>query len=65
MRTIVQWAGSPVHHFETLGFGKEKFDDLDKTDWFFDRCLMLPMHMALTDEDVDYVIQQILDFYNR
>lgn len=65
VRTIVQWAGSPVHHFETLGFGKEKFDDLDKTDWFFDRCLMLPMHMALTDEDVDYVIQQILDFYNR
>ena len=63
VRTIIQWAGSPVHHFEKLGYGQEKFDDLDKTDWFFDRCLMLPMHMALSDDDVDYIIEQVLGYY--
>ena len=65
VRTIIQWAGSPVHHFEKLGYGRDKFDDLPKTDWFFDRCLMLPMHMALSDEDIDYIIEQVLAFYQR
>ena len=63
IRTIIQWAGSPVHHFKELGFGKEKFDNLEMTDWFFDRCLMLPMHMALSDEDVDTIIDAIQQFY--
>ena len=65
VRTIIQWAGSPVHHFEKLGYGRDKFNDLPKTDWFFDRCLMLPLHMALTDDDVDYIIEQVLSFYRQ
>ncbi len=65
VRTIVQWAGTPVHHFVELGFGKDRYDDLPRTDWFFERCLMLPMHMALSDEDVDYVIEQVLCFYKE
>ena len=28
--TIIQWAGSPVHHFEKLGYGKTKFCDLER-----------------------------------
>ena len=64
IRTIVQWAGTPVHHLSELGFGKEKYDDLDRTNWFFERCLMLPMHMALSDDDVDYIIENVLSFYN-
>lgn len=63
IRTIIQWAGSPVHWFEKLGYGRDKFDDLPRTDWFFDRCLMLPMHMALSDADVKAVIDTILEFY--
>jgi dTDP-4-amino-4,6-dideoxygalactose transaminase len=65
VRTIVQWAGTPVHHFSELGFGKDRFDDLPRTDWFFERCLMLPMHMALSDEDVNYVIEQVRGFYKE
>ena len=65
IRTIIQWAGSPVHHFSELGFGIEKFTDLQKTDWFFERCLMLPMHMALTDDEVDYVIEHVLTFFKQ
>ena len=62
--TIIQWAGSPVHHFEKLGYGKTKFCDLEKTNWFFDRCLMLPLHMALLDDEINYIIDKIKEFYN-
>lgn len=65
IRSIIQWAGSPVHWFESLGYGQGKFQHLPKTDWFFHRCLMLPMHMALTDEDVDYVIAGVLGYYKN
>lgn len=63
IRTIIQWAGSPVHWFDNLGYGRDKFTDLSKTDWFFDRCLMLPMHMALSDDDVNRVIETVLGYY--
>ena len=63
IKTIVQWAGSPVHHFSNLGYGREKFSHLEKTNWFFDRCLMLPMHMSLSDADVNYIIEQVSAFY--
>ena len=59
IKTIIQWAGSPVHHFEKLGYGKDKFSNLPRTDWFFERCLMLPIHMSLTDEEVEYIIEQV------
>ena len=65
IRSIVQWNGTPVHHFDSLGFGKEKFIDLPKTDWFFERCLMLPMNMSITDAEVDRVISTILNFYDK
>jgi dTDP-4-amino-4,6-dideoxygalactose transaminase len=59
IRTIIQWAGTPVHQFHELGFTVH----LPKTDAFFTRCLMLPMNVALTDEDVAYVIESVQDFY--
>ena len=65
IKTIVQWGGSPVHHFSELGYGVEKYNNLPKTDWFFDRCLMLPMHMSLSDTDVQYIIEQVLSFYEN
>ena len=34
VRTIIQWNGSPVHHFKKLGFGKYKFKHLKRTDLF-------------------------------
>jgi dTDP-4-amino-4,6-dideoxygalactose transaminase len=62
IQTVIQWGGTPVHHFEKLGFGKGKFD-LPNTDRFFDRCLMVPIHMALSDDKIDYVIDGIRSFY--
>ena len=61
--TLIQWGGSPVHHFKGLGFGKEKFNNLTRTDLFFEACLMLPMNMSLTNDDVDYIIENIKNFY--
>jgi dTDP-4-amino-4,6-dideoxygalactose transaminase len=59
VRTIVQWAGTPVHQFKALGFRFE----LPVTDRFFTRCLMLPMNTALSDDDADYICSRIRRFY--
>jgi dTDP-4-amino-4,6-dideoxygalactose transaminase len=59
VHTIVQWAGTPVHQFAELGFDQS----LPITDAFFERCLMLPMNVALDDDDVEYVIQCVREFY--
>jgi dTDP-4-amino-4,6-dideoxygalactose transaminase len=57
--TILQWAGDPLHKFSELGF-KEV---LPKTESFFERCLMLPMNVSLSDEDVSYICNAICSFY--
>jgi dTDP-4-amino-4,6-dideoxygalactose transaminase len=62
VRTIIQWAGTPVHQFGELGFQGVK---LPVTDAFFKRCLMLPMNTTLSDEDVDYICEQIVTFYGH
>lgn len=62
VKTIIQWAGTPVHQFEALGF---KDVNLPATDRFFKRCFMLPMNTTLTNDDVDYICEQIRNFYNR
>jgi dTDP-4-amino-4,6-dideoxygalactose transaminase len=59
VRTIVQWAGTPVHRFGELGFEVS----LPRTDAFFERCLMIPMNTAMSDEDVEYVVGLIRNFY--
>jgi dTDP-4-amino-4,6-dideoxygalactose transaminase len=61
VRTIIQWNGTPVHQFSELGFTV----DLPRTDAFFDRCLMLPMNVAMSDEDVGHVVHSIREFYRR
>ena len=60
VRTIIQWAGKPVHQFEGLGF---RDADLPKTDRLFERCFLLPMNTSLTDDEVLYICQSIRRFY--
>jgi dTDP-4-amino-4,6-dideoxygalactose transaminase len=59
--TIIQWAGQPLHKIKALGMTRA----LPKTDKMFERCLMLPIHMAMSDADVDYVCDVIADFYGH
>jgi dTDP-4-amino-4,6-dideoxygalactose transaminase len=61
VRTIIQWAGTPIHQFRELGFTVQ----LPETDRFFTRCLMLPMNVALTDDEVAYIVATIRRFYGK
>ena len=58
--SIIQWAGTPVHQFKKLGFNNK---DLPFTDNFFEKCLMLPMNMGISDNEVQFVIDKINEFY--
>jgi dTDP-4-amino-4,6-dideoxygalactose transaminase len=57
--TLIQWGGKPVHQYRGLGFIKA----LPKTDRFFERCLMLPMNMMVTEDDAGYIALKIREFY--
>lgn len=60
--TLIQWQGKALHHFDKLGMSKFK---LPKTDFYFSRFIMLPMNMAIANEDVAYVIDSVRDFYKK
>ena len=57
--TIIQWGGKAVHQFAGLHFRVS----LPKTDRMFQRCLMLPMNMTVTLDDVEYIALHIRKFY--
>ena len=60
--TIIQWAGKAVHQFNGLGFDHVRLPVVEK---MTSRFLMLPMHTALTDEEVNYICDRIVDFYTQ
>lgn len=64
IKSIVQWAGTPLHQFESLGFENENHLELQRTNWFFERCLMLPLNMSVTLDDARVVAKKVLDFYS-
>lgn len=53
--TLQQWGGWPIHRFTRLGFDQV----LPNADALFDRMLMLPMNLSLSDDDVDYVCEAV------
>ena len=57
--TLIQWGGRAVHQFEKLGLKAS----LPYTERMFTRCLMLPMNTFLSDEDVEYVCNEVSAFY--
>jgi dTDP-4-amino-4,6-dideoxygalactose transaminase len=57
--TIIQWGGKPVHQFSALGLHAR----LPNTDRLFERCLMLPMNMMVSTDDVEYITSRIRHFY--
>ncbi|MDA1018076.1 MAG: DegT/DnrJ/EryC1/StrS family aminotransferase [Planctomycetota bacterium] len=56
--TIVQWGGKVVHQ---LGLGVE--GSLPFTERMISRSLLLPMHTALTDDEVGFVCKRIKAFH--
>lgn len=57
--TLIQWGGKAVHQWERLGFTVK----LPKVERFFERCIMLPMNMFISNDDVHYVCDQVRAFY--
>ncbi|OVE80842.1 cell wall biogenesis protein [bacterium M21] len=57
--TLIQWGGKAVHQFSNLGFDQS----LPYTEGLFERMLMVPMNMSLSDDDVHYVCDCIERFY--
>ena len=57
--TLIQWGGTAIHQFTNLGFNQE----CPNTDRFFERCIMLPMNVFISNNDVDYVCDKVIEFY--
>ena len=59
--TILQWGGKCIHQFPGLGL----YRDLPNTERITSRFMMLPLNLSVTNDDVDYVCDKVLEFYNR
>ena len=57
--TLIQWGGKGIHQFKKLGYNVS----LPFAEKVFERMLLLPMNMSITDEDVNYVCDTINSFY--
>ena len=59
--TLIQWGGTAIHQFTQLGFNQV----LPDTERFFERCIMLPMNVFISNSDVDYISEVVIDFYRK
>lgn len=60
--TLVQWGGRAIHQHPKL---QVRASAVPVTDRFFTRCLMLPMNVLITRDDVAYISACIREFYGR
>ena len=58
--TLIQWGGMAVHQFKQLGFNQT----LPKTELFFKGCIMLPMNVFISNDDIDYICEKVNNFYS-
>lgn len=61
VQTIIQWGGKTIHQFKELGLN----DDVPFTEKMTSRFFLLPMHAALSNNDVDYIGSKVCEFYDR
>jgi hypothetical protein len=59
--TILQWGGHMIHQFEDLGLRA----DAPYAEEMSKRYMMLPMHPMLSDDDVNYVCDAVIRFYQN
>lgn len=55
----------PVHtlpYYQSLGFSKGSNPNAEK---YYEQCLSIPMYPSLTNEEQEYVIEQVLAFFNE
>ncbi len=59
VKTIIQWGGKTIHQFPKLQLNA----DLPHTQKLTERFFLLPMNTSLSDDDIDYVSEQIQRFF--
>ena len=59
--TIIQWGGLALHDLTGLGIDAK----LEEATRFFEETMLLPMNHMLTDEQVDYVIETVQQFFSE
>ncbi len=59
--SMIQWSGKAIHQFRNLGFK----ENCPYTDGLFEKILMIPLNMFISDDDVFEVIKTIKNFYNK
>jgi len=59
--TLIQWGGKALHQWEGLGLSYS----IPRAELFFKKCMMLPMNMFISNEDVGYIISKINEFYDE
>jgi dTDP-4-amino-4,6-dideoxygalactose transaminase len=57
--TMIQWGGKGIHQYPALRIGQS----LPRTEAILARSLMLPMNSSVTDQEADYIVEQIRAFY--
>ena len=58
---LIQWNGKAIHQWEHLGFNLH----LPKSEAFFKECIMIPINMFISNEDLDYICKKIIEFYRK
>jgi dTDP-4-amino-4,6-dideoxygalactose transaminase len=59
--SALPWGGKAVHQWARLGFETH----LPRTERLFERVLLLPLNLSLTDDDVHTICNAIEDFYQH
>jgi dTDP-4-amino-4,6-dideoxygalactose transaminase len=62
IEVVIQWGGKAVHQFAPLELDHIT---LPRTEKLFRKALMLPLYPELRDEQIEYVIHSIGEFYAR
>ena len=57
--TLIQWGGKGIHQFSELGFNTS----LPFSEKVFERMLLIPMNMTVTDSEINYICDKIISFY--
>ena len=59
--TLIQWGGKGVHQWEELNFNLV----IPGVEEFFKKCMLLPMNLFISNEDVHFICDKIEAFYKN
>ncbi len=57
--SLIQWGGKAVHQCKNLGFDQV----LPKTENYFKKCIMIPMNIFISDDNVHFISDTIQRFF--